>query len=369
MRAASPLAFSNMPPAQPNPFRSVGTSGSQLTAAGELARAIDLAKTAVDGTRRVVGSAGHATCQSDGRPLAPCRPRRGSGGARHLATSSRSQMTASQAQALVGDVAALTQAHRRTRPALQEHPRMGAAGAERAARLGGPRGCTRRQPRATRLRRRPPRLAPEDEDHPGPGQARDPRCSAGAAQPRDPDEVGPQRDEPPTGRGFAAARVRPPGAVRGADRRAARRAMDRARRDLLRHPAGTPRGRRTARQGRPGRCRGLQRRGATAFHSRRTRSSNHASFPASSCSSTGSTTASPTSSKTGSSVAPSSSASRSPALSTEAGNSSARSANASCPSPLRPTLPSYALSASGCDPGSRCRQPPRGRRESTCTPP
>ena len=44
MRAASPLAFSNMPPAQPNPFRSVGSRGSHLTAASELARAIDLAR-------------------------------------------------------------------------------------------------------------------------------------------------------------------------------------------------------------------------------------------------------------------------------------------------------------------------------------
>ena len=48
MRAASPLAFSNMPPAQPNPFRSVGVEQRTLTAAGELARAIDLATTAVD---------------------------------------------------------------------------------------------------------------------------------------------------------------------------------------------------------------------------------------------------------------------------------------------------------------------------------
>ena len=45
MRAAGPLAFSNMPPAQPNPFRAIGTAGSHLTAASELARAIGLAKT------------------------------------------------------------------------------------------------------------------------------------------------------------------------------------------------------------------------------------------------------------------------------------------------------------------------------------
>src|SRR6478609_1746247 len=44
MRAASPLAFSNMPPAQSNPFRSVGVSSAHLTAAGELARALDLAR-------------------------------------------------------------------------------------------------------------------------------------------------------------------------------------------------------------------------------------------------------------------------------------------------------------------------------------
>lgn len=109
MQAASPLAFSNMPPAQPNPFRSVGTPGSQLTTAGELARAIDLAK-----DRTTVGLAStdalatpHSNPTIEHWRLAA----RAAAFAEHDTTESfAARMTASQAQALVGDVAALAQA-------------------------------------------------------------------------------------------------------------------------------------------------------------------------------------------------------------------------------------------------------------------
>jgi hypothetical protein len=104
MRAVSPLAFSNMSPAQPNPFRSVGTSSLHLTAAGELARAIDHAKS--ESTTRPATletlTAPHPNPLVDHWRLAAC--------AAALAEhDTPDQMTAGQALALVGDVAALTQ--------------------------------------------------------------------------------------------------------------------------------------------------------------------------------------------------------------------------------------------------------------------
>jgi hypothetical protein len=45
LASVSSLTFSNQTPAQPNPFRSVGTAGHAASPAGELARAINLAKT------------------------------------------------------------------------------------------------------------------------------------------------------------------------------------------------------------------------------------------------------------------------------------------------------------------------------------
>lgn len=109
MRAASTLAFSNLPPAQPNPFRSVGTAGGQVTAAAELARAIDLAKT--QSTARAASSEALAT------PLANPMVEHWRLAARAAALAEHDtsdqvavHMTAAQAQALVGDVAALTQA-------------------------------------------------------------------------------------------------------------------------------------------------------------------------------------------------------------------------------------------------------------------
>lgn len=77
MRAASPLAFSNMPPAQPNPFRAVGSRSphrdrSQRTGAGDRHR-----KTAVERAPRVDGCSSYAQRQPDGGPMAPRRPRSG----------------------------------------------------------------------------------------------------------------------------------------------------------------------------------------------------------------------------------------------------------------------------------------------------
>jgi hypothetical protein len=109
MRVAGPLAFSNMPPTQPNPFRSVGTAGAQLTAAGELARAIDLAKTqstAQSASSAALGSPHSNPVVEHWRLAARAAALAEHDTADHVAA----QMTASQAHALVGDVAALTQA-------------------------------------------------------------------------------------------------------------------------------------------------------------------------------------------------------------------------------------------------------------------
>jgi hypothetical protein len=109
MRAASPLAFSNMPPSQPNPFRSVGTSGAQLTTAAELARAIDLAK--AESTAHAASSEALASPHSNPMVEHWRLAARAAAFAEHDTSDQFAvQMTASQAQALVGDVAALTQA-------------------------------------------------------------------------------------------------------------------------------------------------------------------------------------------------------------------------------------------------------------------
>jgi hypothetical protein len=109
MRAGSPLAFSNLPPAQPNPFRSVGTPGSHITAAGELARAIDLAKT--ESTARSASSEALASPHPNPMVEHWRLAARAAALAEHDTSSQFAiQMTASQAHALVGDIAALTQA-------------------------------------------------------------------------------------------------------------------------------------------------------------------------------------------------------------------------------------------------------------------
>lgn len=107
MRAAAPTTLSNMPPAQPNPFRSAGSGDT--TPAGALMRAIDLA--------RVQSSAAPATAAALGAPQANSMiehwrlAARAAALAEHDTTEAVSaQMTARQAQALVGDVAAITQA-------------------------------------------------------------------------------------------------------------------------------------------------------------------------------------------------------------------------------------------------------------------
>ena len=107
MRAAAPVTFSNVAPAQPNPFRSAGSGGA--TPAGELMRAIELA------TQQ--STASRATTETLATPNAnPTiehwrRAARAAALAEHDTTEAVSaQMTARQAQALVGDVAAMTQA-------------------------------------------------------------------------------------------------------------------------------------------------------------------------------------------------------------------------------------------------------------------
>lgn len=109
MHAASPLAFSNMAPAQPNPFRSVGTAGWHLTTAGELARAIDLATK--HSRAGVASSKALATPHSNPVVESWRLAARAAALAEHDTSGQFAvKMTASQAQALVGDVAALTQA-------------------------------------------------------------------------------------------------------------------------------------------------------------------------------------------------------------------------------------------------------------------
>src|SRR4051794_17535216 len=109
MRAASPLAFSHMPPAQPNPFRSVGSRGSHLTAASELARAIDIARQ--QSSARPAST--HALATPNANPMVDRwrRAARAAALGEHDTSEEMSaQMNAPQAQALIGDVAALTQA-------------------------------------------------------------------------------------------------------------------------------------------------------------------------------------------------------------------------------------------------------------------
>ncbi|QMW67915.1 hypothetical protein H4N58_08735 [Mumia sp. ZJ1417] len=108
MRAARPVVFSNLPAADPNPFRSVGVSGP-LTAAGELARAIDVA------TRQSSAHIATSEALTTPHPNAMVEHWRQAARAAALAEHDTSietavRMTANQAQALVGDIAALTQA-------------------------------------------------------------------------------------------------------------------------------------------------------------------------------------------------------------------------------------------------------------------
>lgn len=107
MRAAAPVTFSNMPPTQPNPFRAAGSGAA--TPVGELMRAIDLAKqqsTASTATTESLGTSNANPMIEHWRHAA-----RAAALAEHDTTEAVSaQMTSRQAQALVGDVAAITQA-------------------------------------------------------------------------------------------------------------------------------------------------------------------------------------------------------------------------------------------------------------------
>ena len=109
MRATSPLTFSNLAPAQSNPFRAVGGGGNSATPAGELARALDLARqlsTALPATsEQVTTPTGHDVIERWRQSA------RAASLAEHdTATEVAERMTAGQAQVVVGDVAAITQA-------------------------------------------------------------------------------------------------------------------------------------------------------------------------------------------------------------------------------------------------------------------
>ncbi|QCX27740.1 hypothetical protein [Nocardioides jishulii] len=109
MHTVSPLAFSNLPHPQPNPFRSAGQSGASLSPAAELTHAIDLAvaeSTASLPTLESLASSHPSPMVEHWR-----RTARAAALAEHD-TSRRvtAQMTVPQAQAIVADIAAMTQA-------------------------------------------------------------------------------------------------------------------------------------------------------------------------------------------------------------------------------------------------------------------
>lgn len=108
MESTSPLTFSNQTPAQPNPFRSAGT-GRGTPPAGELARALDHARTGSNATpassRQLTIPASHPLVEHWRRAA------RAAALAEHdTATDIAGRMTVPQAQAVVGDVAAIAQA-------------------------------------------------------------------------------------------------------------------------------------------------------------------------------------------------------------------------------------------------------------------
>lgn len=105
MQLANPLVFTNLPPRNRNPFRSA-ESGS---AAGELARALDQA---MSGSTSFPASTELLTTPSQNSVVERWRQAaRAATLAQHDTDPSHSRrFTASQAQALVGDVAAITQA-------------------------------------------------------------------------------------------------------------------------------------------------------------------------------------------------------------------------------------------------------------------
>ena len=157
MQAASPLLFSNLPSKPANPFRAArpGTTG-----AGELARALEHAKT--QSSARPASSDLLAT-PSDNVVVEHWRQvARAAALAEHdTATDVASHLTAPQAQALVGDIAAIAQALVVLDQRYANTPGWEHAVPERAPRLGGTRRRARRQPRPARLLRRRHGLAPQ----------------------------------------------------------------------------------------------------------------------------------------------------------------------------------------------------------------
>ncbi len=143
MHAARPVVFSNLPPADPNPFRSVGSSGP-LTAAAELARTVHLATQ--HSTAHLATSEALATPHPNAMVEHWRRAARAAALAEHdTAPEVAVAMTTAQAQALVGDIAALTQAlvvldRRYTRvpgwEPLAESPRLGWASLAAALDVG-----------------------------------------------------------------------------------------------------------------------------------------------------------------------------------------------------------------------------------------
>ena len=103
------MTFSNQTPAQPNPFRSVGTAGHAASPAGELARAINLARTDATATsasiEQLTRPTGHESLEL-WRTAARAAVLAEHDTAPHIATA----MTVPQAQVVVADVAAITQA-------------------------------------------------------------------------------------------------------------------------------------------------------------------------------------------------------------------------------------------------------------------
>lgn len=107
LRSVGPLTFSNQAPAQPNPFRSVGVDGT--SPAGELARTVELAAAETTGPAAGIDQITTPT----GQPILELwrAAARAAALAEHdTSPEVTSAMTASQAQAVVADVAAITQA-------------------------------------------------------------------------------------------------------------------------------------------------------------------------------------------------------------------------------------------------------------------
>lgn len=108
LHSTAPLTFSNQAPAQPNPFRAAGSRGDGMTPATELARAVDLAVT--ESTPRPA-SLELLTTPADHPVVELWRgAARAAALAEHdTAPEIASTMTTAQAQAVVGDVAAIVQ--------------------------------------------------------------------------------------------------------------------------------------------------------------------------------------------------------------------------------------------------------------------